>query len=235
MTSFLNIILLASALVVPSTLAQNVFNWDCTNSLMTCNNACYWTNCKQTGEVTLTYDPDNASTQRDNSGCSKNPCNDPNVPYNGESCDEFPFASVKEGGTGASLRCTPQSDQDSEGGQLSNFYANLDTGDQYTVTVENYAGARYCDDASDCTNDGEQFIYQNGAFVDNRRMRSRGITPRGFQPNQGTPNRSPFRKFRGEDGSERLWLSNDRAGTLVNQTVWSQTKGEVRIIEEIMD
>jgi hypothetical protein len=234
------------AFIVSTIFAQATFDWDCTNSLQTCNNACYWTNCKQTGVVTLTYDPNNSGTQRVNSGCSQNPCNDNNIPYSqfGDSCNEFPFASVEEGGTGASLRCVPQSDQNSEGGQLSTFYANLNPGDQYTVTVENYGGAQYCEDASDCTNDGDQFIYQNGQFIDNRRMRIRGmsreekkraVTETGFELNNGTANKSPFRKFLGEDGSERLWLSNDKVGTLVGKTVWSQAKGEVKIIKEIID
>ncbi len=245
MAPFKNALLLVAAFIIPNTLAQNTFDWDCTNSLQTCNNACYWTNCKRSGLVTLTYDPDNADTQRDNSGCNQNPCNDPNVPYSqfGDSCDEFPFASVEEGGTGASLRCVPQADQNSEGGQLSAFYANLSPGDQYTVTVENYGGAQYCEDASDCTNDGDQFIYQNGQFVDNRRMRNRGVPREKREPdaagytkfklNNGTAGSSPFRKFLGEDGSERLWLSNDKEGTLVGQTIWSKTKGEVKIIKEI--
>ena len=242
MAPFSTAIFLAALLTSPTVLAQT-FDWNCTNSLGTCNNACYWTNCKQTGVVTLTYDPDNADTQRTNSGCSQNPCNDDDIPYSqfGDSCDEFPFASVEEGGTGASLRCVDQSDQNSEGGQLSQFYANLNTGDTYNITIVDYDGADYCTDASDCTNDGDQFILQNGAFVDNRRLRIRGVprdTPAsgsGFELNNGTANKLPFRKFLGEDGSTRLWLSSDKSGTLVGKTVSNHLKGDVKIVKEIFD
>lgn len=239
MSPFKNALLLVSAFTIPSTLGQVTFDWDCTNSLQTCNNACYWTNCKQTGVVTLTYDPDNTGDQRTDSGCSQNPCNDPNVPYSqfGDSCDEFPFASTVEGGTGASLRCVPVSDQHSEGGQLTQFYANLASGDQYEITVKNYIGAQYCENAQDCTNDGNQFILSNGQFVNNRRMSHRRgadapVTPN-FTLNKGVATGSSFRKFMGEDGSERLWLSNDKTGTLVGKTVWTEGKGEVKIIKEI--
>lgn len=61
------------------------------------------------GRRRFTYDS-NAKARpgrRTASGCSRNPCNDKNLKFGkfGNSCDEFPFASVKEGGPNAYLRC----------------------------------------------------------------------------------------------------------------------------------
>ena len=54
--------------------------------------------------------------RRKASGCSKNPCNNKKLPFgkHGNSCDEFPFASVKEGGKGAHLRCVRKGENSSE-------------------------------------------------------------------------------------------------------------------------
>ena len=54
------------------------------------------------------------------------------------SCDEYPFASSKEGGAGASTRGVPLSEQNSQGGTLSSFYqANgIGDGDKYEVAVQ---------------------------------------------------------------------------------------------------
>ena len=88
------------------------FDWDCTNSIDTCNNACFAINCKGAA-ATLTYDSkkENRGPRRDASGCNARPCmtNDDYGQY-GDSCDEYPFASVKEGGKDAILRCVDISD-----------------------------------------------------------------------------------------------------------------------------
>ena len=38
---------------------------------------------------------------------------------------------------------------------------------------------------------------------------------------------APLRKFLGDDGEERQWLSNSNSGTLVGKTVWNEEEGNV--------
>ncbi|KAI4121038.1 MAG: hypothetical protein LQ347_006973, partial [Umbilicaria vellea] len=112
--------LLALSLTLVSLSGTNAappeFTWDCTKSLATCNNYCYAAVCRGlfSGISKFTYDsdPDNAEDRRKDSGCDKysySLCNPTRgvSPFNrfGNSCDEFPFASTKEGGKGATLRC----------------------------------------------------------------------------------------------------------------------------------
>jgi Deoxyribonuclease NucA/NucB len=140
-------------------LAAN-FDWDCTNSLATCNNACYAVYCKKFTS-TLTYDSDqsNRGPRRTASGCNKTPCTNTGYSAFGNSCDEYPFASTTQGGAGAILRCVDASENSSklcivvfndqiltlptqgEGGQLGNFYKKLNDGDQFDLFIQNYAGA----------------------------------------------------------------------------------------------
>ena len=133
-----------AAMMIQGAAAQVNFEWDCTNSLGPCNNACFAVN-HGLAPGTLTYDDNQANRRprRTASGCNRNPCNNGNLPYGrwGNSCDEYPFASTTEGGAGAILRCVDSSENNSEGGSLRNFYRNLANGDQFNVWVRNYAGA----------------------------------------------------------------------------------------------
>lgn len=81
------------------------FAWDCTNSIGPCNNFCYAANHK--AKTTLTFMPSLIRTNRRLSGASRRPCRNTKLPYHksGDSCDEYPFASTKEGGINAFLRC----------------------------------------------------------------------------------------------------------------------------------
>ena len=45
------------------------------------------------------------------------------------SCDEYPFASTYEGGTGAVIAAVPIKENSSQGGQLSAFYRKNDIQD----------------------------------------------------------------------------------------------------------
>lgn len=55
----------------------------------------------------------------------------------GIQCDEYPFASTREGGTGASTMGVPASEQRIQGGTISAFYRKnkLKNGSQFTVKV----------------------------------------------------------------------------------------------------
>lgn len=59
----------------------------------------------------------------DRSPCGKN-TQDPVDPYykNGDECDEYPYASVTQGGTNAVLACTAGNENRDEGTQLATFY-----------------------------------------------------------------------------------------------------------------
>ena len=97
-------------------LAQD-FDWDCTNSLAPCNNACYAIHCKGSPYY-LNYDndPTTRPPRRTASGCNKTPCSNAQLSYSnfGNSCDEFPFASTTQGGTGAILRCVDATENSSK-------------------------------------------------------------------------------------------------------------------------
>jgi hypothetical protein len=60
-----------------------------------------------------------------------------NAPDKGLSLDEYPFASSKQGGTGAFVKPVPVSEQNIQGGKLSSFYKKhkLGEGDEFDVEV----------------------------------------------------------------------------------------------------
>jgi len=66
----------------------------------------------------LTYDPTNKSQKRNAAGCVTGKCN---YPVTGMSCDEYPFASTAEGGSGAQVGCVPAYQNTDQGGYLSSF------------------------------------------------------------------------------------------------------------------
>lgn len=224
-------ILSFSLLALSSVVTAINFDWNCQNSLAPCNNACFRVNCRGT-PLPFNYDSDmsHRGPRRTRSGCNRTPCSNTNYGRFGNSCDEFPFASVTQGGTGATLRCVDGSENSSEGGQLGRFYDRLNNGDQFGIVIRNHAGAAYCDNAQHCNNDGGEFRLSNGGFVNAKTRRDNEPY---FTPEVGTGGKSPFRKFMGHDGIERLWLSNDRNGTIVGQEVWSEEFGTVKISHEI--
>lgn len=100
----------------------------------------------------------------------------------------------------------------------------------------------FCTNARNCNNDGGEFRLSNGAFVNAKKSRrdnepyftpeevSRGVIDDDDDDDVKSP---PFRTFMGHDGVERLWLSNDRNGTIVGHDVWSKEFGTVKISHEI--
>lgn len=153
---------LVSFLILIAGATAATFSWDCTKSLGTCQNYCYAATCGRMGRRRFTYDSNMKvrDNRRKASGCSKNPCNKSNQSFAkfGNSCDEFPFASVKEGGRGAHLRCVKKGENSSrvslllevhnmaltkagEGGQLRGFYRKLKNGQKYGITIKKFRGA----------------------------------------------------------------------------------------------
>lgn len=112
---FVKMNFILSLLALSSTAAAAIFDWDCTNSLGPCNNACFRVNCLGT-PLPFTYDSNlaNRRPRRTASGCNRTPCTNTRYGRFGNSCDEFPFASVREGGAGATLRCVDSTENSSK-------------------------------------------------------------------------------------------------------------------------
>ncbi|RYC54784.1 hypothetical protein CHU98_g11426 [Xylaria longipes] len=204
-----------------SAVAAATFEWDCTNSLGTCNNACYAVNHGLASGV-LTYDSDanNRDPRRTASGCNRTPCTNTGYSQYGNSCDEFPFASVQEGGNNAILRCVDSTENSSEGGQLGNFYKTINNGDMFDIFVRNYGGAGFCQNAA-MANDGSEFRLVNGAFQNAKRRRD--VDDVGVfidaQP-RGTP--VQLREFEDQNGEKLLSLNPDvKEEDVVGTKMWN--------------
>ena len=103
-------------IIVPLALAQEYFDWNCSNnSLAPCNNACYAVHCKGTA-YQFNYDSNlaNSSFRSTASGCNDNPCTNTHYKSFGNTCDQFPFPSTTQGGTGAILRCVESAEESSK-------------------------------------------------------------------------------------------------------------------------
>lgn len=80
--------------------------------------------------------------------------------FAGGSCDEYPFASTEEGGSGARTEEVPAREQDCQGGTLSTSYRyqRITTGDSFMVVISNpgsiassgFKGADIAEDTSAC-------------------------------------------------------------------------------------
>ena len=59
------------------------------------------------------------------------------APSSTQSLDEFPFASTAEGGAGARVRPVPRTEQNIQGGELSQFFQrnNIRAGDRFDVRI----------------------------------------------------------------------------------------------------
>ena len=112
--------------------AQKHFNLKCTNCPKSCNNDCYAV-YKARKEFVLYYPGPKTATQtrqtRRDSGCTQTSNGNSACGANGiakykpggGTCDEYPYASVSQGGTEAVLRYVPGADNRFEGDQLSSL------------------------------------------------------------------------------------------------------------------
>ena len=111
------------------------FDWNCVNSTNPCNNACFAINCKGSPGL-LNYDSNvrNRTPRRNAAGCNPTPCTNSTYGSFGNSCDEYPFASTAQGGTGSILRCVPSTENSSKlynitlNDQIANFFHCLRSG-----------------------------------------------------------------------------------------------------------
>ncbi|THH18777.1 hypothetical protein EW146_g2260 [Bondarzewia mesenterica] len=133
--------------------------FDCSKINEVCNNMCYGVYCKnQKQEWSLTVQRD--SVPKCQAARKKNACGSSNPNYcsakkgftAGYSCDEFPFASTKEGQTitNVATRCVPKGQNSSQGGTISGFYKNgqgtgrLADGTTFTIVLDNTGSATNC-------------------------------------------------------------------------------------------
>ncbi|KFA80958.1 hypothetical protein S40288_11547 [Stachybotrys chartarum IBT 40288] len=230
--------LLILAATLPAAFAQ-IFDWDCTNAVGPCNNACFATNNGLANGV-LTYDgdADNAEDRREDVGCGTwRPCGSTGYGAWGDSCDEYPFASTFEGGAGGTLRCVPRNENSSkasflsspsrsrrpnahvfflgQGGSLSNFYRGLAQGTQFQVVIRNYGNANFCVNPS-APNDGSQFHLVSGAYTNLKRRR--GLS---FEDTISRRSSIKLREFEDANGDRVMSLNSNLAGTLVGRSVYN--------------
>lgn len=99
--------------------AAQARNYNCNNQPNICSNICYWQICVHPDQTTYTYDSAGPVAQRrTDCGVTHNPrpCTFADLGEPGSEADEFPFASMAEGGRtpfgdGSSLLCVPSSEQ----------------------------------------------------------------------------------------------------------------------------
>jgi len=114
---------------------------------------------------------------------------------------------------------------------LRSFYRGVANGHRFGIVVRNFGGAAFCDNAHNCVNDGGEFKLANGQFVNAKRTETDEDIS--FVPANYTTIATPFRKFMGSDGLERLWLTKSTTGTLVGEYVWDGEGEKVQITSEI--
>ncbi|MCJ1266761.1 hypothetical protein MMC22_006646 [Lobaria immixta] len=140
--------------------------FDCSVTPGACTNMCWGAYCSGY-EVLLSFDKASKKVKRDRrakAGCGKgNRCGDQSPDPDGNSCDEYPFASVEEADKVQQVnRCIPGSEQDSQGGTLSSFYQNSlkSAPGQFIVGFGNPddSAVQYCNYDQHCLNDGNQFL-----------------------------------------------------------------------------
>ncbi|CAN9427533.1 unnamed protein product [Alternaria alternata] len=139
--------------LVASTLGQTTRNYNCARQPTICTNICYYQTCVQPGNDLFNYDPNgDADQKREDSGVTPNPSSRERpclgLVDGGPSMetDEFPFASMAEGGDGATLICASGAEQRSQGGVLRQLYRPLNgNGEQFRLALTNTNGIAYCD------------------------------------------------------------------------------------------
>jgi hypothetical protein len=104
--------------LVASTLGQTTRNYNCARQPTICTNICYYQTCVQPGNDLFNYDPNgDADQKRIDSGVTPEPSSRQRPCLGlvdgglGMETDEFPFASMAEGGDGATLICASGAEQ----------------------------------------------------------------------------------------------------------------------------
>ncbi|KAH7310880.1 hypothetical protein B0I35DRAFT_439835 [Stachybotrys elegans] len=131
--------------------------YSCNNNFMICQNICYWQICVHPEQTS--YSPSRASgvpdQRRVDCGATHTPAACPPSGLGiGDSTntspDEFPFASLAQGGRtpygdGASVLCVPDAEQRSQGGKVRQLYNGLNDGDDFELALQDTDGIPWCD------------------------------------------------------------------------------------------
>ncbi|KAJ5539588.1 hypothetical protein N7513_007920 [Penicillium frequentans] len=235
---------------VPFALGQlDMLNLDCTNYPGPCNNDCYAAYVANK-PITLNYNgPDGQSNSRRRAaGCvSPSPCGNGKLPTQSSdenTCDEYPYASTVEGGSGSILRCTSDDENSAEGSDLSAFFNSVCGYEPCTfeVTFGNPGGGStpYCLDGGGA-NDGYQYQYQgNGNYqLYNRDSNATNEGRWGLHQPDPAHYFPPHlrREFLLEDGSRTVLSTGDQTTSYQNATFHTVRNGTVikhRAVKELL-
>ena len=134
---------------------------------------------------------------------------------------QFPQASWNEGGSGSSLRCVPERENRSQGGQFKNFVQdhNLQKDDEFEINWL-WNGSEeeldFCLNENYCENDNYQFYYDNGQF--NTFGESLSDLGDGYHLTNGTYTSFKPQVFKTDTGM--VLVSPNRNG-IVNTTIYT--------------
>ncbi|KAI9158035.1 hypothetical protein HJFPF1_06021 [Paramyrothecium foliicola] len=147
-------------------------SYSCNNNFNICQNICYWQICVHPEQTFYTPSRANGDPEQRRIDCGAT--HDPETcPPSGlgigdttnTSPDEFPFASLEQGGRtpfgdGASVLCVPLAEQRSQGGKVRQLYNGLNDGDEFELALQDTGGIPWCDPSATPTAgscDGTEF------------------------------------------------------------------------------
>ncbi|PKY06704.1 hypothetical protein P168DRAFT_280092 [Aspergillus campestris IBT 28561] len=226
-----------------------MLNLDCTEYPGPCNNNCYAAYVANKPLI-LTYNgPDGKSGgRRSAAGCvSPSPCRNDKMKkptqYD-DTCDEYPYASVEEGGPDAIIRCTRGHENSKEGRDLSSFFRSTCGNKRCTFRVNfgNPGGGNtpYCLNGGGA-NDGYQYSYKGRGKYE--------LASRDFDSTEDSelalhePDPADFfephlrREFLLEDGSRTVLSSRDQTASYDDTVFYSVRNGtvvETRAVKELL-
>ena len=93
--------------------------------------------------------------------------------------------------------------------------------------------SRYCENKPNCANDGGEFKLSGSSFT-NAKVRRDLSEFETFNDTESALPSTGFRKFMGEDGVERLWLSTNQEVTVVGRDIWGEEGGS-KITHELFE
>ncbi|KAH0566175.1 hypothetical protein GP486_000428 [Trichoglossum hirsutum] len=195
-----------------------------------CTNMCWGAYCTKGPRFGVTFNWDKADKttkrrRRRSAGCAPNPnrCSTKKNYPKGHSCDEYPFASVKEADQGGQVnRCVPADQNSRQGNLIGKYYQSSCGGNPCQFIVgfgnPNSAGVKYCSAFQDpktmCVPDGNEF--------------------KGNNPDVQPPNKRDLDQVRGylymtERGTEVSFDHDLEPGTIIhsvraiNETLFDET------------
>ncbi|PLB41029.1 deoxyribonuclease NucA/NucB-domain-containing protein [Aspergillus candidus] len=226
-----------------------MLNLDCTKYPGPCNNDCYAAYVANKPLILNYNGPDGKSgARRKAAGCvSPSPCRNDKMKKQSkddDTCDEYPYASTKEGGTGAIIRCTNGAENSREGTDLSSFFRSTCGNKPCTFRVNfgnpGGGGSPYCLNGNSA-NDGYQYSFKGGGKYD---LASRDFddiedSPLGLHEPDPADFFHPHlrREFLLEDGSRTVLSSRDQTTSYNDTIFYSLRDGEVvetRAVKELL-